>query len=932
MRSTLKPVLVGCLLLVACSDDNDPRDVFETEVAPILEMRCAALVCHGAGSADAEATVADTFHLRIDGEGRLTDLAEARAATRQYIDTLEDPAFSSLLRKPLPAVYGGQTHAGGDNFTSPADPAYRTLARWITLERSGGEDPWPATLDERERYFADVVQPQLFQRGCGLANCHSPEAFPPFRLQPGLPPAVADESGVPSPLFDVSTTRENYQHARTFLSLDGVPTMSRLLRKALPIEGGGIAHRVGNRGFLDGPTDPLFTAIVDWAELERDEVLGRQAPVWPGELVFVRGPVEPASPFDADRFVPGSDLWLRDLDTDAERNLTAELHGRDADVRDPAVSPDGRLVAFAMRRQSDAGHVLFEMALDSGRTEQLTQGGSDVTPVYGGDGWIYFASNRHGVLAERRDALDLDLFRIPSGGGDIERLTFTPAPEIEPALFSIGPMAGYLVFAYRRAIDDRDRTVGFSFPLDRHVDYHIHFGLTPEQTLFYQSRELPDGRAAVIVGDPANAWEGGQIALIDRNLGPALLGAGDPDTASVVGYADTLRTLDPDTLASGTSPGGVYRDPAPLPDGSILAAWAPGPFDLGDGERDIDYGIVRLVIEETDGSCTGAECSPRIAEREVWVDEVGLSDHSPEPVMPVWRERDAHDSLDPDDPTLFSMIDIAVNDGVMNDLYPTGEKRFRDDVRFVRFVEALPAAPGDAAPGLSRHAPARILGEVAVEDDFSLYLEVPPETPFRTQLLDESRMNIGHQHNRWLFAWRGQHFSQSTHRNLYDQSCGGCHGSASGLPEQTLASPDTTTRATLTLARFDGRNPRRPLEPGVLGESTQIEVDFVDDVAPILDAHCVSCHSGDAPDGELDLGAGGDGAFSDAYTALLSGAWVDVSGYTARSSPVIELVTGRRLDARRDFSSHPELELSDDEQLTLVRWIEIGAPYEVSAP
>ena len=937
--------LIVAAVLSATGCDGSPKDPpeshFRSRVIPILEARCSAAVCHGQGPDSAgEQMPEGAFVFDVDAQGRVVDWRAAYNTTRRFVGDGDDAMYSPLLRKPLPGIWGGLPHSGGDNFISVDDPAYLSVRAWIEEEISA-QGLAPPELNPRQRYFAEEVQPRLFGRSCALANCHGPQSFVPLRLH----------------------TITNHKELLVFLSIDGDPTQSRLLRKALPLNAGGIAHRGGNRSFIEGPNDPLYNAIVTWAGLERAESLGVEASSTLTGVVFVRGPVIPSSPFDAATYVPGSDLFLHSLaDPSGEaQNLTASFHDGAADIRDPCVSPEGTHVIFSMRKDDADAHHLYELELASGTLRQITDlpsrlaSGSalaDVSPIYGPDDWIYFVSNRHDVMAERLDALDVDLYRIPRNGGGVERLSFTPAPEIDPSIFRTGHFDGYVVFSYRRAIGERDKTVGFSLPLDQHTDYHIFFGITPDADRFTSFRELPDGRALVIVGDNDQLWEGGALGIVDRNMGPVLPEGERASDASLPGYAPALQLVDPAVVIDPEVPslGGLYRDPVALPDGSLLAAWTPGPFDPFDSTAAPDFRVVRLTLSEAAEGCVDLTCTPQIDTAEVWIDAVGVNDHSPQPIYARPSHYESSFALDPEAPSRFSMVDIAVNDGVMGNLFPSGTKRFLENVSYVRFIEALPSPsdkispiedfPGRAASTttLGVHMPARILGEVELHDDNSLYIEVPSGVSFRTQLLDERRMNIGVQHNRWLYVWPGQHFSQSTQRELYEGLCGGCHGSVSGDAEALLQPPDTMTQATVTLARYVDRNPRHPRTPTVLDDSTRYSVTFEDDVKPIIQAECTDagCHAAENPMGGLALVSTPTARYDLAYEALLaqgtgSGhgmAYVDEPASNARSSYLIELAYGLEFEAPKALT-HPKLTLTQEQLLTLVRWIETGTHYRL---
>ncbi|MBA2661371.1 MAG: PD40 domain-containing protein [Bradymonadaceae bacterium] len=942
-RAAAVLAILTLLALVGCQTTaSDPAgERFREDVLPVLEARCAAAVCHGytnAGLARGESLEEGGFYLRTDLSGRILDWQAARAASQRFINTADNPRFSSLVRKPMAEVYGGLPHGGGTNFLSPSDPGLEAVRAWIALEQGGGEDlAGQDRAGERagpaERFFAERVQPHLLSRGCAVAACHGPESFVPYRLDPGV---VTAEGQI---ALSRAMTRHNYEASLPFLSLDGDAAQSRLLKKGLPLEAGGITHRGGNRTFFTGWDDPATDDILAWATLEQRAALGERAGRGVEALIYVRGPVQAGLGFDQSSFVPGSDIILRTPagPDGVDQNLTAHLHAGAADIRHPAVSPDGLRVAFAMRRSEAEGLQLFELTLATGEARALTADPArlasgavlaNVMPVYASAHEIYFVSNRHDTLADGLQTRDMSIYRLAGPGQPPERLTFGPGPELNPRRFNVGAMQGYLVFAHRRIFGDADETVGFSFPLDLHVDYHIYFGITPEERLFFEFVELPDGRALTIAGDPDNVWAGGRLGLIDRNLGPQLQAATPVDKAAVAPAVRNFRVLDPSVSARGRSVGGIYRDPAALADGSILAAWAPGPIDLGDPEARPRFRIVHLRFEEATSGCVTSACLPNLIARDVWVEDRagGLSVHSARPVIVRALGGPSAVVLDPLAASLVSIDDAPVNQGILESLFPTGPKRFRTDARYMRFVEALPHAPRHAGQATG----ARILGEVALYDDHSVHVVVPAGVAFRTQLLDADRMALGVQHNRWLFNWPGQHFKESVGRHLYDARCGGCHGAASGKGADLFGPTDTLTGATVTLARYVDRNPRLPRPPVVLTDATRQEIDFARAVWPIIEQRCANagCH-----------GATGTGLVLEpvqaAYGALLvegygsGGArkYVDVTHTQARSSYLIELVYERELDAPRALIAHPALGLSDEERLVLVRWIETGAHY-----
>ncbi|MCK6536730.1 MAG: hypothetical protein L6Q84_27490 [Polyangiaceae bacterium] len=946
MRLRPELCILVSTLAAACGQDDTPDTVFREQVVPVLEQRCASAVCHGVSAgAEQSGDVVDwdsQLLFRIDRHGSVSDPEEARQAALRAINTQEVEA-SSLLRKPLHVELGGLPHLGGANFQRRDMPAYAAIRRWVESEPDGGEDPTP--LDDAEQLFADTVQPALLAGTCFDSTCHGPNAGSvPYRLEPSI-----------EGTFSTEATRHNYRVSRRMLALGGDPGQSRLVRKSTPLAGKGIFHKGTNFDFFAGDPTGGVKAIEDWACFERRRATGQEctgagAPPVNG-FVFVRGPTGPGRVFELDVFEPGRDLILAttpqaSLTPATLENLTAALHDQPADVRDPAVSPDGRRVVFAMRTGIGQGHHLWELELDTRQARQLTHGNgplksgglsTDRDPTYGPDGSVWFVTTRAGVLADGGLGLDAELMSL-GASGELRRWTRTPHVERKPAFLEVGDEAGGEVAftALRQALPGQSRAHSFRFPPSLATEYHQHFGINSKPTLFHDLRELPDGRYLSVVGELDSSHETGQIGVIDRNFGPELGGATAPSSAAISPYTPPLVLLDAD--GAGVS----YRDPAPLPDGRVLVTRAV--LDGAALRTRID---VLTLAERLDGS--GAFVSGR----GTLVDDGMASD--PEPVFvraPVQLDAPPHTAPAELGSGLLIHNGAPMIEAILSRLEPAGAKHLREDLRFVRLIEALPETPASRAPvpqakgatttSLGWHGMNRILAELPLAPDGSFQARVPSGVAFRLQFLDEQRMAVGHAHNRWFDLQPGQTLAQglsvSAGIERYNARCASCHGAASGdgASPPPLEAPDLISAASLTLSRYEAQNPRRPLPPTETGDPTRIRVDFAQDVQPILSAKCGSCHGGAKPAGALPLGAAATTWYSVAYEALLAPArdLVDARDGSAFTSHLIERLVGAELGAKRKLphaTAHPGEHgapaLSKAELLTLVRWLDLGASF-----
>ncbi len=952
------------LVSAGCGEELSPRAQFRAEVIPVLESSCAASTCHGVtANAEANGDVLDwdTLLFYIDDAGHITNPRQARLAALRVSNTTEDPAFSSLLRKPLASAYGGLPHYGGENFLSPKREDYLAVYNWLSRESGGGEAVEP--LDSYEQRFADEIEPLLVGMSCANGNCHGLSSAVPFHLDPGVGGEIS-----------TAGTRANYEAVLSMLALDGDPLQSRVLRKALPLHEGGILHKGGNSTFLDGLDDDRVDTLVAWACDEQKVRVGLSCSTGP-ELtgfVFVRGVVEPAHAFDLDIYASGTDIYLapvsdETLEPDELINLTGVLHDGNGDARDPSIDPAGERMLFSLRLSEDVGHEIYEMNLRSGVARALTSdsgplvGGGLVTnrdPTWGPDGSVWYVSTRAGAVADAGEMLDADLYVLESNSGESTRRSWTPHIERKPTFLVAGHSGGEVDFSVLRdTIPGQAKAHPFRFPPDMKSEYHQHFGITPTQNLFFDLRELSDGRYVSVIGDLDSAWVGGTLGVIDRNFGPEINTEASSQQPGLPFYSQPCVLID-SGAATLSKPGDLYRDPVGLPDGRLLAAMAPD-VDLSDPDAEVDLRIVAITLEESlEG--TGAV----MADRTVLVNESGVSSYDPEPVF-VRQAVKGSETLhwDPEGSTgVLHHQGLPMIDALLTNLYPSGMKTPREDIRYARLVESLPLTPSEREPvppeqthddvkgatavSLGSHGPARVLAEIELAADGTFQAEIPAGVAFRIQALNADRMAVGTMHNRWFDLHPGQTLPQGisgTNPSHYASRCGACHGGLDGNPESVFIEPDVMTTASLTLSRYENQNPRRPITPPLVGDD-RVEVDFLRDVQPILSNSCVGgCHDGEEPAGGLNLSDEATDWFNLAYESLLtrgwtSGgerAWVNEPDGCASTSYLVELLTGQEYEAPGVLDNpgvpHPEelgaTSLSKAQLLTLIRWIDLGATW-----
>ena len=124
-----------------------------------------------------------------------------------------------------------------------------------------------------------------------------------------------------------------------------------------------------------------------------------------------------------------------------------------------------------------------------------------------------------------------------------------------------------------------------------------------------------------------------------------------------------------------------------------------------------------------------------------------------------------------------------------------------------------------------------VLGTVPVEEDGSVNFRVPANVPVSVLPLDEHGQAMQLMRS-WMTAMPGE--------NLH---CNGCH-------ELQSTTPPSQTGMTLALNRKPSEitpyNPPNPDGKTLLDRLNVRGFSFVEQVQPVLDAYCVSCHNGDA--------------------------------------------------------------------------------------
>jgi len=344
-----------------------------------------------------------------------------------------------------------------------------------------------------------------------------------------------------------------------------------------------------------------------------------------------------------------------------------------------------------------------------------------------------------------------------------------------------------------------------------------------------------------------------------------------------------------------------YVDPHPLNENEFLVSYG------GDGGRKN-----RIYYLDNHGNKT---CIWEEAGNLGCFNPLALRPRKRPPVIPAASEPVEFKYVDPvianicpDDSIQGTLILIDVYEGL------TGHVK-RGEIKSLQIMEQVPktrphtgGTAWSISPLIGRGTfdVRRLIGTVPVEKDGSAYFTVPALHDISFNALDAEGRVI-------------QKMGSTTQVMPGEQfSCIGCH-----VYERTPSS--TANSMPLAIKRA----PSVP-QPG--DWNTSGLVDYVKMVQPVWDKHCIKCHSGPQPKGNLDLSGDKTRYFNMSYDMLVDRGLVhhipqneadhDLTTPKSNGSVVSRVVTGKYLEPE-----HYDVVLAPNEKRRIYTWIDANIPY-----
>ncbi|MEE8452494.1 MAG: hypothetical protein V3R99_11290 [Thermoguttaceae bacterium] len=601
-------------------------------------------------------------------------------------------------------------------------------------------------------------------------------------------------------------------------------------------------------------------------------------------------------------FRPGSAINVLEMDGPygTVRTLLEDSTGV---LRNPDVSYDGEHLLFAWKKSDrDDDYHVYEMDLATRQVRQLTDGlgVADYEAVYLPGGEILFNSTRCIQTVDCNWTEVSNFYLMDRRGRYMRRVGFDQVHTIFPTVSDDGRVL------YTRW-DYNDRAQIYTQPLfqmnaDGTAQRELYGGNSWFPTNIVHARKIPGSRKilAIITGHHMPAL--GKLGIIDPAVGR--------QEGRGVQLIAPVRHTEPIRVDKYGLGGNQFQHPYPLDEDHFLVTFAlPTP----EGK----LGRFNIYFMDTDGRRELLVEGPESGEG------IGCKQ-----IVPLAPRNAPHIRPSPVDyrrtTGTFFIQDIYMGQG-LEGIERGTVKRLR--VVALKFRAAGIGSANQSGPGGNSAVSTPIavgnaswdtkvvLGSAKVHEDGSVFFEAPARTPVYFQALDE-RGYVVQTMRSWATLMPGE-----------NQSCIGCHEAKNSTP---MANPS------LSLAMKAGPQQLEPFFGPPRGFS------FVKEIQPILDRHCIQCHTSgkDAPNlsGETVVIAKMKRELSYAYLSLThtKGSngdydhpmvnWINSMSGPAMLPPYHRGAATSRLMTLLE-EGHEKVELSAEEMAKIACWIDLLVPY-----
>ncbi len=522
------------------------------------------------------------------------------------------------------------------------------------------------------------------------------------------------------------------------------------------------------------------------------------------------------------------------------------------------------------------------------------KGYDDIDPIYLPDGKIMFASTRSERSVLCFPATVTTLHLMDADGGNIRCISRGQVNEINPCVLDDGRVV-YMRWEYIDKGFGNAQSLWSIHP-DGSGSDHVHKNNLVRPGAMTNACSIPGSRRLVAIGAGHHGGMAGSVVLVDGRRNRR--------------NAQGLTNITPEISYAGLFPmksnGGPFREPFPFSERFFLVAHRPAGVEFNKGA---DYGIYVL-----DAWGNRAELYR----------DPDLSCQQPTPLRPRRTPPMVASVADTDDVDTRRAKSEGLATVFLRDVYQglTGVERGR--VKYIRVMDALNLGWYDTyrasrqGDGTGQQASAVSLGgDVAVKkvhgiatvrEDGSAFFTVPANENLFFQALDENFMELQRMRT-FINLMPGE-----------NRSCVGCHEVRRKAPNLRTANPMALDHPVEALYP----------QPGDTGPRM---VHYAVDVQPTLDKHCVRCHSGENPQGDLVLTGELTGLWNRSYENLTRNnlvSYLHTCGFGSShvpAEPPLTFGSHRSKMVERIRQDPCRGNLTREEFIRIVTWIDANAPY-----
>ncbi len=598
-------------------------------------------------------------------------------------------------------------------------------------------------------------------------------------------------------------------------------------------------------------------------------------------------------------------------------------------IRDPEISFDAKKVIFSMRHNKDDNYSIYEANIDGSDVKQLTFGGvgiADVDPIYMPDGKVTFSSTRQPTYCQCNIHIQTSLFLMNRDGSNIIQTSRNNLSDFQGNLMPDGRIL-YSRWEYI------DRHFGPSLGLwtsnpdgTSHQLYMGNNHWTPGAML--DGRVIPGTKNVVCIYGSCHDRPWGALTIVDRSKGlegPEPVVKMWPQEEGMSKLLPSDRKYSRDTkyrhmIDSFVRLSVKYEDPWPLHnlrkgDGGgayFLVSKTIGkyrsPYGGTNGQADMGIFLVDIFGNETlvyreDGRYNNC------------FDAMPVAARKRPPVIPsrvdLTKKEGTFYVMDVYTGTGDEMVNVKRGSAKWLRVLEGPRKEFWREGRN-RNVDATQASPMNW--NLTNNK--RILGDVPVEEDGSVHFTAPADKFLHFLLLDENKMMIQAMRTGTML------------RPGEVQGCYGCH--------ENRLSPPPNKMSTMAMKR-----PPSKIQPWLNYSSIEgtPSFNFLTEVQPVFDKHCVSCHDFGKEGGKKLILAGDPGLiFNASYTDMMRKSRVRYDGprevlvSIANDGPPGVLPayawgSHKSTLVKTLLKGHKDVKLSDEELHRIVTWIDLNGVY-----